>query len=59
MLLVLDPKYSRSPGWRLDSATWGVELYWSVAECGRETPAALHAHMVNPEQSKLLGPAPA
>src|SRR3954465_13811983 len=36
---------------------WVVALYWAVVLWGSDTPAARHAHIVRPEQSKLPGPA--
>src|SRR5438132_14314434 len=39
------------------SDTWVVAEYWATVLCGRDTPAARHAHIVSPEQSKLPGPA--
>src|SRR4249920_1809557 len=40
-----------SPGWISDSGTCGSDEYCSYAECGSETPARPHAHIVRPEQS--------
>src|SRR3954447_1321077 len=46
-----------SPGCTALRGTFGRLAYCAAAECGSETPACAHAHIVRPEQSKDEGPA--
>src|SRR3954465_1334647 len=46
-----------SPGWTALSGTFGRLASCAAAECGSDTPACAHAHIVRPEQSKEDGPA--
>src|SRR2546430_9391698 len=49
-------KYRRSPGWGSDGEMCAVAAYCAWVEWGNDTPAARHAYIVRPEQSKLSGP---
>src|SRR4030081_635058 len=49
-------KYTRSPGWRSEMEMCGVAAHCAYVEWGNDTPAARHAYIVRPEQSKLSGP---
>src|ERR1700741_219616 len=53
------PKNTRSPGWSSDCETCGNDRYCASALWGSATPAAAHAYIVRPEQSKTSGPDPA